>query len=149
MFCNTYINICRLVAESCTLRELEDFLNRASFLWLWLSSVSGATEGLAPSKLCYHFAAPISTIFSGAVFLLLIFVVRHKRLCSTILIGGLLKISNSAWQPVLQTQTILIRIRILLFTLIPIRIRIMLSYRFKEVMYLKQYFYTSLLDFPC
>ncbi len=64
------------------------------------------------------------------------------------MLGGL------GWGAVLQIQTLLIRIRILLFTLT--RIRIMLfnlmrmrirlfdtdpyPYRFKEVMYLKQYF---------
>jgi hypothetical protein len=59
--------------------------------------------------------------------------------------------------PVLRIQILLIRIRILLFTVIRIRIllfnlirvRIQLfdtdpdPYRFKEVMYLKKYLYTS------
>jgi hypothetical protein len=45
--------------------------------------------------------------------------------------------------PVLRIQTLLIQIRMRLFYPDP--------YRFKEVMYLKQYgtFYTSLLHFPC
>jgi hypothetical protein len=54
--------------------------------------------------------------------------------------------------PVLWIQTLLIQIRILLFQFD--RIRLFDTdpdpYRFKEVMYLKWYFfYTSLLDFPC
>jgi hypothetical protein len=54
--------------------------------------------------------------------------------------------------PVLRIQTLLIRIRFLLFNLIRIRLfgTNLDAYRFKEVMYPKMVlFYTSLIDFPC